>query len=151
MGSKSAYGKMETLGRGIEMNRSLGREKNPPNRVIIFLYAEELGVTSCVQCITCYLWMPMSFLGFWPFHLDLPVFVAGGCLGPSALVNTQSAALSLACHPYVQRHRHSHLVSRVAALCTSIPVVTFLMGAFGNWLTFHFRFKPCKNVTLCTR
>lgn len=37
------------------------------------------------------------------------------------------------------------------AVRTNIPVVTFLMDAFGNWLTFHFRFKPCKNVTLCTR
>jgi len=117
VGSKSAYGKMETLGRGIEMNRSLGREKNPQTESLFFLYAEELGVTSCVQCITCYVWMPVSFLGFWQFHLHLPVFfVAGGGLGPSVLVNTQSVALSLACHLYVQCHRHSHLVNHVAAL-----------------------------------
>ena len=152
MGSKSAYGKMETLGRGIEMNRSLGREKNPQTKSLFCLYAEEFGVTSCVQCITC----------------SLNTHFFSGLLTISSRSSCRPCCWRLPGPLCAGRHTVCCFVTCLSSLCaapqaftscqpcrcsvrTHIPVVTFLMDAFGNWLTFHFCFKPCKNVTLCTR
>lgn len=71
---------------------------------------------------------------------------------PSVLVNTQSVAVvtcssSLRAVPWA----FTSCQSRHYSVPINITLVTSLIDVFGNRLTFHFCFKPCKSVTLWTR